>query len=194
MPLIFDESAKKHLRNQMLQNGFDLIKVYGLKKTTIEDITKKSGIAKGTFYNFFKNKEDFVYEVVLFKRNEAKQKFQSLLGKSNELNKIQFKKYLEILAFNDYNIFIYLTDDEIAMLKARWPHEYLINEKNDKETSLWLLDHIPNVSKNCDWKIFANFLKSLAIIQANKSELIEDVYKETLTHFINNIINYVFNA
>lgn len=193
MPVIFDELAKKHLRKQMLDNGFQLIKLYGLKRTTIEDITKKSGVAKGTFYNFFKNKEQFVYEIILFKRNEAKEKFQDLLDEYNKLNKEQLKKYLEMLIFDDYNLFIYLNDDEIAMLKTRWPREYLINEKNDETTSLWLLSHINGVSKNCDWKIFSNYMKSIAIIQANKEQLLKDAYKETLDHFIKNILDFVFN-
>ncbi|GAA0076010.1 TetR/AcrR family transcriptional regulator [Clostridium sp. CTA-5] len=192
MPLIFDEETKKHLRKQMLENGFQLIKLYGLKRTTVEDITKKSGVAKGTFYNFFKNKEDFVYEIIIFKRDKAKEEFQNLLDESKQLNRTQFKKYLEILVFGDYNLFVYLNDAEIAMLKARWPQEYLINEKNDENTSLWILKHINNISENCNWKVFSNYIKSIAIIQANKEQLHKDAYKETLEHFINNILDYVF--
>ncbi|MDR5586377.1 MULTISPECIES: TetR/AcrR family transcriptional regulator [Clostridium] len=192
MPLIFDEETKKHLRKQMLENGFQLIKLYGLKRTTVEDITKKSGVAKGTFYNFFKNKEDFVYEIIIFKRDKAKEEFQNLLDESKQLNRAQLKKYLEILVFGDYNLFVYLNDAEIAMLKARWPQEYLINEKNDENTSLWILKHINNISENCNWKVFSNYIKSIAIIQVNKEQLHKDAYKETLEHFINNILDYVF--
>ncbi len=32
MPIIFDDNTKKKLQIQMLENGFSLIKKYGLKK------------------------------------------------------------------------------------------------------------------------------------------------------------------
>ena len=40
---------------------------------TIDDITKKCAIAKGTFYRFFKSKEDFIYELMIYERNKEKQ-------------------------------------------------------------------------------------------------------------------------
>lgn len=192
MPIIFDDNTKKKLQIQMLENGFSLIKKYGLKKTSVEDITRISGIAKGTFYNFFKSKEDFVHEIVLFKRDQAKKQFQLLLNVHGKMEREQFKNYLEILLFDDYNLFSYLSQDDIAVLKARWPKEYFINDTNDETTSLWILSHIENISPHCNWKIFANYIKSIAIIQANKENLYEDAYKETIDMLINNILDYLY--
>lgn len=65
MPQIFDDAGREKLRTQMLENGFQLIKHFGLKKTSISDIAKASGIAAGTFYNFFQSKEEFVYHIII---------------------------------------------------------------------------------------------------------------------------------
>ena len=64
MPAIFSEQQKEKLREQLLITGFELLKQFGYRKMTIDDITKKCAIAKGTFYRFFKSKEDFVYESI----------------------------------------------------------------------------------------------------------------------------------
>ena len=56
MPAIFSEQQKEKLREQLLITGFELLKQFGYRKMTIDDITKKCAIAKGTFYRFFKSK------------------------------------------------------------------------------------------------------------------------------------------
>ena len=123
MPQIFDEAGRERVRILLLENGFDLIKTHGLKKTSISDITRRAGIASGTFYNFFKTKEEFVYQIVLYKRAQSKE----LLTKMSEGKKMDadtFRKYLTTLYTSDNNIFEYLNESEIDQLKARWPEEY----------------------------------------------------------------------
>lgn len=191
MPQIFDEEKRSALREQMLKNGFELIKRYGYKKTSVEDVTKMSGISKGTFYNFFTTKEEFVHEIIVHKRVCIKNEFQKSLDKRGYLHRTSFKKYLEKIVFNDNNLFAYLNEDEIAILNTRWPKEYFINDTNDEKTSTWILSHITGLSPKCDWRIFANYMKAIAIIQANSQKLIQEVYTETLNCLIENVLDYV---
>lgn len=51
-------------KNKLLERGKDLLFSYGVKKTSIDDITRAAGMAKGTFYNHFDSKEDFVLELI----------------------------------------------------------------------------------------------------------------------------------
>jgi AcrR family transcriptional regulator len=51
-------------RSEILQSALQLFREEGFEKVTVESIAKKSGIAKGSFYNYFKSKED-VYEAVV---------------------------------------------------------------------------------------------------------------------------------
>lgn len=53
------------IRERLLSAGRELFSRYGLRKTTVEDITRAAGIAKGTFYLFFPSKEALYGEVLL---------------------------------------------------------------------------------------------------------------------------------
>ena len=44
MPQIFDEAGREKVRTLLLESGFELIKNYGLKKTSISDITRRAGV------------------------------------------------------------------------------------------------------------------------------------------------------
>lgn len=191
MPQIFDEAGREKVRCQLLESGFQLIKLYGLKKTSVSDIAKEAGIATGTFYNFFKTKEEFVYQITLYKRNGIKEKLSALMT-NGKLSKEDFRKYLEEIYLADNNIFEYLDDREIAVLKARWPEEYWKNSRNDEATTKWILEHLDTPNPTCNWKLLANLCKSIALIGSGKDTLYQEEYKETIQIIIDSIIEHAF--
>lgn len=65
MPRAFTETEKETIRSKLLEVGRSCFLRYGLKKTTIEDLTRPSGIAKASFYLFFESKEKLFIEVFL---------------------------------------------------------------------------------------------------------------------------------
>ena len=191
MPQIFDEAGRERLRIQMLENGFELIKRFGLKKTSISDITKASGIATGTFYNFFKTKEEFVYQIILQKREQSKAEFTALLDAEGMLDRSGFRTFLHTIFFAENNIFEYLSQDEVTMLYARWPENYMKDSGQGRENTQWILDHVAGKKPDCDWKVFANFCKAVSIIRYGKGNLYGEAYQEMMRQIIETILNYV---
>ncbi|MDD4844757.1 MAG: TetR/AcrR family transcriptional regulator [Anaerotignum sp.] len=191
MPQIFDKLGREKLRIQLLENGFQLMKRFGLKKTSISDITKASGIATGTFYNFFKTKEEFVYQMILYKREESKLKFQSLINQNGMLDQESFRAFLRSIFFADNNIFDYLTQEEVALLYSRWPENYMQKQDSAEQNTMWILNHVANKREDCDWKVFANFCKAVSIIRYGKKNLYSEAYEEMIEHIIDMILNYV---
>ena len=49
---------KRRKRESLLNNAFELFTQKGITDTTISDIVEKAGVAKGTFYLYFKDKYD----------------------------------------------------------------------------------------------------------------------------------------
>lgn len=193
MPQIFDKIGRDKVREQLLETGFQLIKQYGLKKTSVADISKKAGIATGTFYNFFQSKEEFVYQLVLYKRSFIKNSFQEITA-DGKADKESFRQFLRKIYLADNDVFEYLSESEVEMLKARWPEEYWKNQSNDSGTSQWLLSNLEGVRPECDWKVFANLSKSIALIRHGKQRLYQEEYEETLDVCIDAIIRYVFDS
>ena len=64
------ELNKKQKKDAMYQTAFELFTTKGLTKTTISDIVEKAGIAKGTFYLYFKGKYDIRNKLVSRKTGE----------------------------------------------------------------------------------------------------------------------------
>lgn len=71
----FTDRERTAIRNDLIDAGRELFGKYGLKKTSIEDLTKTVGIAQGSFYTFFKSKEKLYLEVIEREGEFVKQKF-----------------------------------------------------------------------------------------------------------------------
>lgn len=52
------ELNKKKKEDALYNTAFELFTTKGTNKTTISDIVEKAGVAKGTFYLYFKDKYD----------------------------------------------------------------------------------------------------------------------------------------
>ncbi|KMN43407.1 TetR/AcrR family transcriptional regulator [Bacillus cereus] len=52
-------------RNEILETAEKLFVTKGYTKTTVNDILKEIGIAKGTFYHYFKSKEEVMDEIIM---------------------------------------------------------------------------------------------------------------------------------
>lgn len=61
------EWNKKQKREALFNAAFDLFTTRGIAKTTISDIVQSSGVAKGTFYLYFKDKYDIRNKLIAHK-------------------------------------------------------------------------------------------------------------------------------
>lgn len=64
------ELNKKLKKDALFNTAFELFTTKGLNKTTISDIVEKAGVAKGTFYLYFKDKYDIRNKLISHKSSE----------------------------------------------------------------------------------------------------------------------------
>ena len=64
------ELNKLKKENALYNTAFELFTTKGMAKTTISDIVEKAGVAKGTFYLYFKDKNDIRNKLVAHKTAE----------------------------------------------------------------------------------------------------------------------------
>jgi len=54
----------EEFKQEILQKGMDLMWLKGYNGTSVKDIVDEAGIPKGSFYNYFDSKEEFVIEAL----------------------------------------------------------------------------------------------------------------------------------
>ncbi|ELC8444136.1 TetR/AcrR family transcriptional regulator [Clostridium perfringens] len=90
----------KNAREDLLTEGKKELLAKGYLNLNIRNITKKCNIGTGTFYNYFKNKEQLVLDILSTDWN-------NILDTSNEIieKNFSFKEKLNIIS-NNINVFL----------------------------------------------------------------------------------------
>jgi len=68
----FTDEEREVIKRKIIDRGKDCFARYGIKKTSIEDLTEGLGIAKSSFYSFFNNKEDLFLQIFKEEREALK--------------------------------------------------------------------------------------------------------------------------
>ncbi|WP_315067861.1 TetR/AcrR family transcriptional regulator [uncultured Clostridium sp.] len=106
----FTERKKQLKEKELLLAAYNLFLEKNFEKTSIDDIAKNAGVAKGTFYLYFNDKHDILNKLILQKSNEI---IKEALAKTNALGS---EDYRERTLFFIEHIIDYLKNNE-SLLK-----------------------------------------------------------------------------
>ena len=109
-------SKKKVVRREsIIQAAIEVFSRKDFKSASISEIAQKAGVADGTIYQYFKNKEDLFFSIPVEKTNEFRSQLElHLQGISGALNKLR--------KFVWYFLYFFKTNPEygrILMLEMR---------------------------------------------------------------------------
>ncbi|MDY6063059.1 MAG: TetR/AcrR family transcriptional regulator [Erysipelotrichaceae bacterium] len=129
MPANFTKEERDILIEKFYQQGYILLKKFGYKKLKIIDIASAVGIGTGTFYNFFKSKDEFIIWLINKRKDEATAQFLSLSKKyPNGIPMTIFEQFLfDTISYK--NIYRCLTQEDYNILQKKYG---LLDNRNEK--------------------------------------------------------------
>jgi len=103
------EENKQQKRNSLLQTAFELFTTKGENKTSISDIADNAGVAKGTFYLYFRDKIDIKNKLIAHKTEKI---FETALEK---LEATELESFSDKVIFIVDNILDQLTENPVLL-------------------------------------------------------------------------------
>jgi len=120
-------SKKSVRRESIIQAAIEVFSKKGFQAAGISEIAQRAGVADGTIYQYFKNKEDLFFSIPIEKTNEFRSKVElHLKGISGALNKIR--------KFVWYFLYFFKTNPEygrLLMLEMRVNKSFVKTETYD---------------------------------------------------------------
>ena len=123
------DKNKQQKRTSLLETAFGLFTSRGIHNTSISDIVESAGVAKGTFYLYFKDKYDIRNKLIAHKASEV------------------FRRADEALQKQDFSEF---EGDAVYEEKVVFLADNIINQFVEDKTLLRF------ISKKLDWGMFKN--------------------------------------
>ncbi len=99
------QQSARETKRKLITAGLDLIKEKGFDAINVEDITKKAGVAKGTFYIYFKRKEDIVLDISRVPFGEIAEELESMQSMElPEKLRYYFRRFMECVESCGINV------------------------------------------------------------------------------------------
>lgn len=148
-------------KHRLITAGLDLLKSKGFDAINVEDITQKAGVAKGTFYTYFKRKEDIVLEICRSPFGEIAKELENM---ENMLITEKLTHY--------FHRFMECVESCGIHICRQWTRDVL--DPNN----------VPENKDGKKWEYDTDMLKNILRNAIDNGELKKDTPLETLTHII----------
>ena len=106
---------KRRKRESLLNNAFELFTQKGITDTTISDIVEKAGVAKGTFYLYFKDKYDLRDRLVRHKAELILENAYEALSEAARTGSARLDTLEDKVVFFSDSILTQLSEDKVLL-------------------------------------------------------------------------------
>lgn len=190
MPKIFSDEDRESIRKKLLENGRSMLEKKCYKDISVAEIAEESGIAKGTFYNFFDSKEEYFYEIMLLIRDNNRNELLKVAKKPSReaIYKVMYKRYTTTKTVYDF-----FTEEEMKIIFRRLPGKTQEADENSVELARKLISACTH-NKMVKAEVVVNLMNIAALASANREFLIEKHYRETISVLANAIADYIYGG
>ncbi|WP_028596183.1 TetR/AcrR family transcriptional regulator [Paenibacillus assamensis] len=181
----FNDHQRQAIGEQFIDHARHLFTQFGLKKTSIADITTAVGVAQGTFYLFYRSKEELFLDILLLEERSVHASLSSFLNQS-KMNRSQFRQFLlhsiSLVENNPLLKWLYDADTMSAVIRKLSPEKQAELFQQDKDTMKswiergqaegWITAREPDH--------IVSLMQALVLVALQKQQIGEDRYAATL--------------
>ena len=189
---VFTEEEREEYREKMLDAGFDLLKQYGMTHMSVAKITEAAGIGVSTFYNFFASKEEYVYEVLQYRRRKIPGLIRIALNGKEKAGPAETRTYLKMMIDERYSVFPSLTPEDEKRLLEMLPEQARPDLQKETETSIQFFRHMEGIRPDVNIPLVANLIKVYVLAEEGKEMLHQTVYEVTMERMRDLILYEIF--
>lgn len=186
MPRSFNEEETAKIRTALMKKGKTLFTRAGLRKTTVDDLVREAGIAKGSFYKFFPSKEYLYMEILEAEERELKERLTEQFQEGKDPGSEDLKRFFT--GFIDYMeeepLFLKMFgENALEQLLLKLPAEKLEEHmRGDEDWSRALLASLQGSGFLPQMKtdVFAALMRGIFILFTQKGVIGESSFRESL--------------
>ncbi|MFX0095654.1 MAG: TetR/AcrR family transcriptional regulator [Candidatus Hodarchaeota archaeon] len=196
MSKTFSDEEIRIIKAQLIEKGIELFGKQGIRRTSIDELIKGVGIAKGTFYKFYDSKEHLFMDVLQKIEVDLSQELTKVMNQENkpfkELFKLFFKFQFDIAESHPI-IQILLQEGEMSQLYRKVSVEALMKSRGFQNN--FLLKFIREGQEkrlliNKDSKILLALFQAV-IMMCNYRDYIGESYHQMIELLIEILADYL---
>lgn len=180
MPTFTDEKRER-VREALHETGRELFARYGIRKTSISELTETVGIGKGTFYQFYDSKEELYVDILNQYREEVVPRLLTETFEAHDDPEDAIRAFLEQgmdVAESDPFFRQIIDEDELDMLQQKYLEELQAGHERDVATILPYIEqwYAEGQVTGPDPETIVDVLDAVAYLTLHVEDIGEDRY------------------
>lgn len=191
MPVIFTPEQREELKQQIKQTALQTFETRGIRKTTIAELAKSVGIAKGTFYNFYKSKGQLVAEIMEDFDAASQAELERKLEGAGKLPLEKFLPIYQNLFRPETAVSFHLSGDDIQWMMETLETKKFFDPQRAKEAAQIVLRHVDDIREDVDYGYIVNFVKIINMVIENRQAFCQDALERNLQALFDQMLAYL---
>jgi AcrR family transcriptional regulator len=196
MPKGFSEREKRSIRERLIEEGREAFGMYGLKRTSVDDLTRAVGISKGAFYLFFDSKEELFVEVLARFEADLQARLLDLALRPGLSPRESFRELVtQATSLRRTDPFLrHLTPEDVEQVFRRLPEERVAAMRDADVPFLsafverW---RERGVAISVEPRVLAGLLQTLFYASLHQDEVDPDVFPRVMDLLVDSLSRYV---
>jgi AcrR family transcriptional regulator len=192
LPKSFTPQERSYIVQRLQKEAAACLAQYGVRHTTVDELVRRAGIPKGTFYLFYRSKEQLLFEVLLQLHEQMQTQMQAALAAlnpatvgPNELAELLFQFFIQA---QQQPILRLLNSDEVELLARKLPPEVVASHvQDDSELLAGLMRQLPG-ARGKDPQIFSAAFHQIYFATLHKEEIDATHYEAALRLLIRGVV------
>lgn len=191
MPKTYSDEEREYIKKRLKEEASYYMRSFGIRRTTVDGLVERVKIPKGTFYLFYKTKEQLLFEVLLDEHEKIESdllnEVKALRGNAT-IDNLTDTIYKFYKAVDDSGVLRLLTTGEIELLYRKLPGEVLQNHLMHDNAFVQNIVELLNLPNHENIEVFAAAFQNLFLIMVYKREVGDNYFDETLKLLIRGIV------
>lgn len=187
----FSVQEQEKIRENMFTEGLQLLKEYGVQRMTVDKLTKRCQIAKGSFYHFYDSKESYLRALMAYAGQKVEEMRQTALAGRKQMTTHEFFQFFREYLYSDYDLLRFVTIEDFLWIQKHLVDPDYFKAKNQMaELERWL-SMMSDARKDVDHGVVANLIKSIYAMRESRATMVESALDDTISIMLHTIENYI---
>lgn len=193
MATAFSDNEKAIIIKKLNEVAHDCLLKYGVRKTTVDQIVQRTGISKGSFYNFYASKEILFFTVL---EEYQKSIIDDLTSKIQEEEYIGIDKFTELIYGLYQNVrqsFIMniIKNHELEYLMRKLPKDLIVNHHSlDDLLAKKIFSHV-KIKDDVNLDVITASLRAIFMTMMHIEEIGEKDFDQVLKLLIKGLAQQI---
>ena len=193
MPRALTVQEKCRQCDKLLEKGKNIVLSQGMKRVSVDEITKAAGMAKGLFYQHFESKEDYLLRLIWYIHEQLFSQAEQMILSQKDLRTDTRGFLISLFNMPELAFFIKNHHDIDELVTSMPAGDAESASKQETEMFGKLLKLAGINTEKVKPGVVNNYLHILFIMRGSDLMVKKDL-QETFDHMIDSLVSYIFGG